>query len=71
MSDTHSPETCERPDCEPCLDHERHESIVRLELALLDLETSQAGERGAWVDLDLRVDALDIRNVLDLLRLRH
>lgn len=68
MLDHHDPKTCDRPECETCLSRERQESVVRLEAALLDLETSPEGKHGAWVDLTMTVDALDVRNVLDLLR---
>jgi hypothetical protein len=56
------------PHCNVCLNNEGRESIVRLEAALLDLETSMEGAEGMWVDLPMTVDALDIRNVLDLVR---
>lgn len=68
MTDDHSPSTCERPECMTCLTHERQESIIRLETALLELETSPQGAEGMWVDVTVTVDALDVRNVLDLLR---
>lgn len=68
MTHDHSLSTCERPDCLTCLSHERRESIIRLETALLELETSPQGAEGMWVDLTVTVDALDVRNVLDLLR---
>jgi hypothetical protein len=68
MLDHHDPKTCDRPECEPCLARERQESVIRMEVALLDLEMSAEGAHGAWVDLPVTVDALDVRNVLDLLR---
>lgn len=68
MIEDHDPMTCDRPECETCIARERQESVIRLEAALLDLETSPEGEHGAWVDLTLPVDALDVRNALDLLR---
>lgn len=67
MLDHHDPLTCDRPECVTCIARERRESVIRLEAALLDLETSPEGEHGAWVDLPVTVDALDVRNVLDLL----
>jgi len=68
MSDDHDLTTCGGPECETCLDYSRHESVVTLETALLDLETSAEGAEDMWVEMDMRVDALDVRNVLDLLR---
>lgn len=64
----HQPIDCHDVTCAPCLDHSRRESVVRLELALLELECCPAGAEGMWADLDLLVDAIDVRNVLDLLR---
>ena len=64
----HDSRECPRVECEICLARSRRESIVRLESALLDLETSPEGAQGQWVELSVRVDALDVRNVLDLLR---
>lgn len=62
----HNTDNCLDPACQTCLDHERHESIVRLELLILDAEMTSPD--GAWVDSTLTVDALDIRNALDLVR---
>lgn len=62
----HTPDACPNPTCQPCLEHERRESIVRLELLLLDAEVTNPD--GAWVDSSLCVDALDVRNILDLVR---
>ena len=39
---------------------------MRLELLLLDAEIEAPD--GAWVDSTMTVDALDIRNVLDVVR---
>lgn len=64
----HDPAQCPDPACRPCLEHDRRESVVRLEAALLDLETSAEGTEGMWVELPVIVDALDVRNVLDLAR---
>lgn len=64
----HDPSTCDDVTCETCLAEQRRESVVRLETALLELETSEEGQDGEWVELRLTVDALDVRNVLDLLR---
>lgn len=64
----HEPTACNAVECEPCLARERQESVIRLEATLLDLETSAEGAEGAWVDLSVTVDALDVRNLLDLLR---
>ncbi|KRE37972.1 hypothetical protein ASG73_10285 [Janibacter sp. Soil728] len=62
----HEPIDCTDPTCPPCLDHDRRESIVRLEMLLLDAEA--ANPDGAWVDDTLTVGALDVRNLLDLQR---
>lgn len=67
--DEHDAETCLDPACEPCRDEQRQESVIRLEAALLELETSPEGAAGMWVDHKVAVDALDVRNLLDLLRL--
>lgn len=67
MNDHDSAE-CPAVECVACLDQDRLESVVRLEAALLELETSPEGAGGEWVELRLTVDALDVRNVLDLLR---
>lgn len=68
MNDDHDPTTCFDILCETCKEYSMRESIVRLETALLDLETSPEGAEGEWLDMTVLVDALDIRNVLDLLR---
>ena len=68
MFEDHDFTECERPECEACLEADRRESVMRLEAALLSLETSAEGAQGEWVDLPVTVDALDVRNVLDLLR---
>lgn len=64
----HAPEHCFAVECLSCLAFSRNESIIRLERALLELETSPEGCDGGWVELSLTADALDVRNVLDLLR---
>lgn len=66
--DHHDAEVCLDPACKPCLSEQRQESVIRLETALLELETSPEGAAGLWVDHTLTVDALDVRNLLDLLR---
>lgn len=68
MLDDHDPDDCHRVKCLTCLDYSRRESIILLEAAVLELETSTEGAGGEWVDMPVTVDALDIRNVLDLLR---
>lgn len=67
--DEHDAKTCLDPACEPCLAEQRRESVIRLETALLELETSPGGAAGMWVEHKVTVDALDVRNLLDLLRL--
>lgn len=64
----HDPTTCDDVTCQPCLHAECRESVIRLEVALMDLEVSAEGAEGMWVDLPVSVDALDVRNVLDLIR---
>ncbi|HSX68460.1 hypothetical protein [Nocardioides sp.] len=64
----HDASDCLDPACDPCLTDQRQESVIRLERALLDLETSPEGRAGEWVDCQVTVDALDVRNLLDLLR---
>lgn len=64
----HDPKTCLDVTCQTCLDGERQESVIRLETALMDVESSAEGAEGEWVDMPVIVDALDVRNVLDLLR---
>jgi hypothetical protein len=67
--DEHDVKTCLDPACETCLTEQRRESVIRLETVLLELETSPEGAGGIWVDHKVTVDALDVRNLLDLLRL--
>jgi len=62
----HTSDTSPDPTCRPCLDHEEHESVVRLKPLLLDVEVMHPG--GAWIDSTLSIDALDVRYVLDLVR---
>ena len=62
----HNSATCPDPTCSPCLDLSRQESVARLELVLLDAEI--ASPSGEYVDSQVMVDWLDVRNVLDLLR---
>lgn len=62
----HATDICPDPACATCLDLSRHESIVRLELRLLEAE--MADPSGEYVDSTLTVDWLDVRNALDLLR---
>lgn len=64
----HDPTTCLDPACKPCINEQRQESVIRLETALLDVETSPEGAAGLWVDHTVTVDALDVRNLLDVLR---
>jgi hypothetical protein len=65
-TDQHNPDECLDPTCRPCLDDQRHESVVRLELLLLDAELRSPNVE--WVESNVTADALDLRNVLDLLR---
>lgn len=66
MTEEHDPTQCLDPACMPCLDQERRESVVRLEVELLNAEIEHPD--GAWIDGTVTVDALDVRNLLDLVR---
>jgi hypothetical protein len=68
VNEEHDYTTCGAVECLICLTRDRRESVIRLETALMGLETSTEGREGRWLDLTLTVDALDVRNVLDLLR---
>jgi hypothetical protein len=68
MDEDHDYTTCGAVECLTCLTRDRRESVVRLETALMGLEASTEGREGAWLDRRLTVDALDVRNALDLLR---
>jgi hypothetical protein len=67
MVEDHDPMACDVVECVTCLTREQRESVIRLETALMGLEASTEGREGMWLDLTVRVDALDVRNVLDLL----
>lgn len=73
MYDDHDPKACDAGvTCLDCLNWSRWQSVETLERQLLGVQTASIEAMdGAWAEGELlSVDALDLANVLDLIRER-